>query len=60
MLEHVVCLGESCLSQVNNSHRANVFAAGVANLSRPLMSSFLCISCIVCYMYPAGQYIGHA
>ena len=30
-LERVVCLGESRLSQVNNSPLPNVFPAGVAN-----------------------------
>ena len=35
-LEHVVCLGESRLSQVNNSPRANVFPAGVANFGRAI------------------------
>ena len=32
----VVCLGESRLSQVNNSPRANVFPAGVANFGKAL------------------------
>ena len=35
-LEHVVCLGESCFSQVNNSHRANVFPAGVVNFGKAI------------------------
>ena len=33
-LEHVVCLGESRLSHVTNSPRANVFPAGVANFGK--------------------------
>ena len=35
-LEHVVCLGESLLSQVNNSPRPNVFPAGVANFGKAM------------------------
>ena len=35
----VVCLGESRLSQVNNSPRANVFPAGVANFGKALYRS---------------------
>ena len=38
-LEHVVCLGESCLSQVNNSPRANVFPAGVGNFGKAMYRS---------------------
>ena len=38
-LEHVVCLGESRLSQVNNSPRANVFPAGVANFGKAMYQS---------------------
>ena len=38
-LEHVVCLGESRLSQVNNSPRPNVFPAGVANFSKAMYRS---------------------
>ena len=38
-LEHVVCLGESRLSQVNNSPRANVFPAGVANFDKAMYQS---------------------
>ena len=38
--EHVICLGESCLSQVNNSPRPNVFPAGVANLGKGM--DFFC------------------
>ena len=38
-LEHVVCLGESRLSQVNNSPRANVFPAGVANWGKAMCRS---------------------
>ena len=38
-LEHVVCLGESRLSQVNNSPRANVFPAGVANFGKAMYRS---------------------
>ena len=37
--EHVVCLGQSRLSQVNNSPRANVFPAGVANLGKAMHRS---------------------
>ena len=35
-LKHVLCLGESRLSQVNNSPRANVFPVGVANFSKAM------------------------
>ena len=35
----VVCLGESRLSQVNNSPRANVFPAGVANFGKAMYQS---------------------
>ena len=38
-LEHIVCLGESLLSQVNNSRRANVFPAGVANFGKAMYRS---------------------
>ena len=38
-LEHVVCLGESRLSQVNNSPRPNVFPAGVANFGKAMYRS---------------------
>ena len=38
-LEKVVCLGESGLSQVNNSHRLNVFPAGVANFGKAMYRS---------------------
>ena len=38
-LEHVVCLGESCLSQVNNSRLANLFPAGVANFGKAMYRS---------------------
>ena len=38
-LEHVVCLGESRLSQVNNSPGANVFQAGVANFGKAIYRS---------------------
>ena len=38
-LEHVVCLGQSRLSQVNNSPRANVFPAGVANFGKAMYRS---------------------
>ena len=38
-LEHVVCLGGSRLSQVNNSPRANVFPAGVANFGKAMYRS---------------------
>ena len=38
-LEHIVCLGESRLSQVNNSRRANVFPAGVANFGKAMYRS---------------------
>ena len=38
-LEHIVCLGESRLSQVNDSRRANVFPAGVANFGKAMYRS---------------------
>ena len=38
-LEHVVCLGQSRLSQVKNSPRANVFPAGVANFGKAMQRS---------------------
>ena len=38
-LEHVVCLGESRLSQVNNSPQANVFPAGVVNIGKATYQS---------------------
>ena len=38
-LEHIVCLGESLLSQVNNSRQANVFPAGVANFGKAMYRS---------------------
>ena len=38
-LKHVVCLGESRLSEVNNSPRANVFPAGVANFGKAMYQS---------------------
>ena len=38
-LEHVVCLDQSGLSQVNNSPRANVFPAGVANFGKAMYRS---------------------
>ena len=38
-LEHVVCLGESRLPQVNNSPRKNVFPAGVANFGKAMYRS---------------------
>ena len=38
-LKHVVCLGESRLSQTNNSPRANVFPAGVANFGKAMYRS---------------------
>ena len=38
-LEYVVCLGESRLSQVNNSPRPNVFPAGVANFGKAMYRS---------------------
>ena len=38
-LEHVVCLGESRLSQVNNSPRAHIFTAGVANVGKVMYRS---------------------
>ena len=37
--EHVVCSGEWCFSQVNNSRRANVFPAGVANFGKAMYQS---------------------
>ena len=39
VLENVVCLGESCLSQVNNSPRANVFPAGMGNSGKVMYRS---------------------
>ena len=41
-LEHVFCLGESRLSQVNNSPRPNVFPAGVANFGKAMYQ--FCVS----------------
>ena len=41
-LEHVVCLGESRLSQVNNSPRPNVFPAEVANFGKAMYQ--FCVS----------------
>ena len=38
-LEHVVCLGESRLSQVNNGPRPNVFPAEVANFGKAMYRS---------------------
>ena len=38
-LERVVYLGESRLSQVNNSPRANVFPAGVTNFGKAMYRS---------------------
>ena len=38
-LEHIVCLGESLLSQVNNSRQANVFPAGVVNFGKAMYRS---------------------
>ena len=38
-LEHVVCLGESRLSQVDNSARPNVFPAWVANFGKAMYRS---------------------
>ena len=38
-LKHVVCLGESRLSEVNNSPRPNVFPAGVANFGKAMYQS---------------------
>ena len=38
-LEHVVCLGDSRLSQVSNSSRANVFPAGVGNFVKAMYRS---------------------
>ena len=38
-LELVNCLGESRLSQLNNSPRANVFPAGVANFGKAMYRS---------------------
>ena len=35
-LKHVVCLGESRLSQKNNSPQANVFPAGVTNFGKAM------------------------
>ena len=37
--EHVVCLGESCLFQLKNSPRPNVFPAGVANFGKAMYRS---------------------
>ena len=37
--KHVVCLGESRLSQGNNTPRANVFPAGVANFGKAMYRS---------------------
>ena len=39
VLEHVDCLDESRLSQVNNTPRANVFPAGVANFGKAMYRS---------------------
>ena len=39
VLENLVCLGESCLSQVNNGPRANVFPAGVASFGKAMYRS---------------------
>ena len=44
--KYVVCLGESRLSQVNNTPRANVFSAGVANFGKA-MYRFVSY-CVVC------------
>ena len=41
-LEHAVCLGESRLSQVNNSPRPNVFLAEVANFGEAMYQ--FCVS----------------
>ena len=38
-LEHVVYLGESRLTQVNNSPRANIFPAGLANSGKAIYRS---------------------
>ena len=38
-LKHVVCLGESRLSQVHNSPRANAFPVGVANFGKAMYRS---------------------
>ena len=38
-LKHVVCLGESRFSEVNNSPRPNVFPAGVANFGKAMYRS---------------------
>ena len=38
-LKHVVCLGESRLSEVNNSPRPNVFPAGVATFGKAMYQS---------------------
>ena len=38
-LEHVFCLGESRLSQVNNSPRPNVFPVEVANFGKAMYRS---------------------
>ena len=38
-LEHMFCLGESRLSQVNNSPRPDVFPAGVANFGKAMYRS---------------------
>ena len=38
-LKHVVCLGASRLSEVNNSPRSNVFPAGVANFGKAMYQS---------------------
>ena len=38
-LKHVVCLGESRLSEVKNSPRSNVFPAGVANFGKAMYQS---------------------
>ena len=38
-LEHLVCLGQSRLSQVCNSPQANVFPAGVANFGKAMYRS---------------------
>ena len=64
-LEHVLCLGESRLSQVNNSPRANVFPAGVANCGKAMYRSLerstkdtggMDFFCTV----PRPHYLGHA
>ena len=41
-LEHVVCLGESCLPQVNNSPRPNVLV--VANFGKAMYQFFVSVS----------------